>query len=57
MRKINLFENYDMGEIVNWCPISDPLPEGWYAPVTILPVDYFNVQLLLNFTKEVMELI
>ncbi len=52
MRKINLFENYDMGEIVNWCPISDPLPDGWQAPVTILPVDYFNVQLLLNFKKE-----
>ena len=33
----------------DWCPISDPLPEGWTAPVTVLPVDCFkNVQLELN---------
>ncbi len=32
----------------DWCPINDPLPEGWYAPVTILPAGYFNGQLELE---------
>ena len=26
----------------DFCPINDPLPEGWWAPVTILPVGYFD---------------
>lgn len=26
----------------DWCPVSDPLPQGWFAPVTILPEDYFK---------------
>lgn len=21
----------------DWCPVFDPLPEGWVAPVTIIP--------------------
>lgn len=21
----------------DWCPLSDPIPEGWGVPVTILP--------------------
>ena len=26
----------------DWCPVFDPLPEGWVAPVTIIPKGYWE---------------
>lgn len=25
-----------------FCPISDPLPSGWYSPVTVLPYGFYE---------------
>lgn len=25
-----------------FCPVSDPLPSGWYAPVTVLPCGFYG---------------
>lgn len=32
---MNLLTHDILSLPADWCPISDPLPEGWFTPITV----------------------